>query len=190
MPQPPPGTAPRHVRTLWFVELAALGLSALSLIAVILIGRRQLRLGAEQLRLARTSTRASQESAAASARAGAAAVQAAAKVEQDAVVRRLEAVLEVVIEMRALWNKQTFSAGATGSGLVRGSPESLARLRLTRQLESRLVVVEEFSAQMAKTEQLVNIFAVGCGNTQLEGAVFETKQVLRRAAGLQPTQDP
>ena len=172
------------------MELAALVLSGLSFVAVILIGGRQLRLGREQLRLARKSTSASQQSAAASGRAAEASVRAAAKAEQDAVVRRLEAVLEVVIEMRALWNDQTFGAGPSGSNFVSGSPEILARLRLMRQLESRLVVVEQFVADMVKTEKLVHIFAdAGCGTSQLDGAIFETKKVLREAGRPEPREE-
>ena len=172
------------------MELAAIVLSGLSFIAIVLIGGRQLRLGTEQLRLARKSTRASQQSAAASERAAEASVRAAAKAEQDGVVRHLEAVLEVVIEMRALWNDQSFAAGAGESSLVSGSPETLARLRLMRQLESRLVVVEQFAAWMEKTENLMHVFAdPGCGNARLEEAIDETKKVLRGAGRCEPRED-
>ena len=149
-----------------------------------------MRLGREQLRLARKSTGASQQSASAAERAAEASVRAAAKAEQDAVVRRLVAVLEVVIEMRALWNDQTFAPSATGSSLVSGSPEILARLRLMRQLESRLVVVEQFAANMEKTKTLVHVFAdAGCGSVQLEEAIDETKKVLREAGRPEPSED-
>ena len=172
------------------MELAAIVLSGLSFVAVVLIGGRQLRLGREQLRLARKSTSASQQSAAAAERAAEASVRAAAKAETDGVVRRLEAVLEVVIEMRALWNDQILGVGASGSNLVSGSPEILARLRLMRQLESRLVVVEQFADRMEKTENLVHIFAdAGCGNARLEEAIDETKKVLRGAGRCEPRED-
>ncbi len=172
------------------MELATIVLSGLSFVAVVLIGGRQLRLGREQLRLARKSASASQQSAAASERAAEASVRAAAKAEQDAVVRRLESVLEVVTEMRALWNEQTVAGGASGSELVSGSPEILARLRLMRQLESRLVVVEQFAADMEKTKNLAHVFAdAGCGSVQLDRAIDETKRVLWTAARLGPTQD-
>jgi hypothetical protein len=128
------------------------------------------------IELAASNVDAALRSAEASARAAEASIRSAAVAESDATRRRLEAVLDVVVEMRALFNEQT-AAGITGSDLVSGSVPSLERLRLMRAMEARLVSVEEFADRLKATTLLGQNY--NYGTTQLEGAINELKAILR-----------
>lgn len=144
----------------WVADL----LSGLSLVAVVVIGCLTIRLGRRSIELTERSVRsaeqaakATEQSAAASDRAAEASVQAAQATErsvvasetaarlaaQDARVRRIEAALDVVLEMRALFNDQVKAHEAEGPWApAYGSAEALARLALSRRLEARLVPFE------------------------------------------------
>ena len=77
-------------------------LSGLSLVAVIIIGWLSIRLGERAAKVAEESTRASERAAGATERSVVASERAALLASQDAKIRRIEALLDVVLEMRQL----------------------------------------------------------------------------------------
>ncbi len=90
------------------------------------------------------SAEASVQAAQATEHSVAASEAAARLAAQDARIRRIEAALDVVLEMRALFNDQVKAHEAEGPwGPAHGSTEALARLALSRRLKARLVPFEE-----------------------------------------------
>jgi hypothetical protein len=186
------------------MNLASLIISSLSLIAVIIIGRRSIRLGQQAAlsgqKSAEASDRAAQataESAAASSRAAeatersvAASERAASLAERDARYRRLESILDVLITMREMFNEQVFPEHERDNWTpARNSPEQLARLALRRRLEGRLVPFEAQFDDSTNTCQLALSNVDGWSTSQLEGAITELKQLLWTVGnddGLQP----
>ncbi|MHB1711219.1 MAG: hypothetical protein ACYCV7_07430 [Acidimicrobiales bacterium] len=168
------------------VNLAALLLSALSLIVVSLVGWHSWHLGREMVKLTRESADATRRSAEASQsaaeatersvsateEAATASMRAAKLVEDDARRRRIEAALDVVVEMRALFNEQ-IEVGAPDLGL-------LARLAMSRRLEARMAALERYD-ELAKTRSLV-IEARVWSNTLIEQAITELTCLLRSPA--------
>ncbi|KJF18057.1 hypothetical protein [Acidithrix ferrooxidans] len=97
------------------------------------------------------------------------------------LARLLQALLDVTLEMRQLFNDQQFSHTDDVSPWVPAlsihSTENLARLVLCRQLEGRLVPFEDelaigtFARTLATTQDW--------SSTYLEGAIEEVKALLR-----------
>ena len=112
-------------------------LSGLSLAAVVVIGWRSIQLGARSAAAAEKSAQASVDAAEASVNAAEATMRsvtasehAAFLASQDARLRRLEAVLDVILEMRELFNEQMVAHEMDVPPWVppRHSPEELGRI--------------------------------------------------------------
>jgi hypothetical protein len=114
----------------------AVSLSGLSLVAVIVIGWKTLQYGRRSTEASECAATASVQAVLATERSVLASEQAARLAEQDALVRRIDPVLDVVLEMRQLFNDQVVISELNPRN---GSPEALARLALCRRLEVRLV---------------------------------------------------
>lgn len=155
------------------------GLSGASLVAVVIIGWRSIVLGGRAARSAEQSARSSESAGAATERSAAATERAAVLAASDARYRRAEALLDVVLEMRDLFNRQNAIHGSVGSGwnLTNGSPEQLARLALMRSLEGRFVPFETELDSTSNTRILSTTSLWMSG--QLEGAIEEIKAILR-----------
>jgi hypothetical protein len=178
----------------WVADL----LAGLSLVAVVIIGWLTLQLGRRStdasersataaIQAAEATERsvgASEQSAEASLQAAqatersVAASEAAARLAaQDARMRRVEAVLDVVLEMRALFNDQVKEAEGPWVPAY-GSTEALARLALSRRLEARLVPFEEEIQQGSDLSMLTTTF--NWSSTNLESTITLLKPGSRR----------
>lgn len=161
------------------MALASLLLSALSFIAVVIIGVRSIRLGERSTKAAEHSSAEAERSTQSTARAADATLQSVraaehmtAMVRDDIVLRRIEAVLDTLVEMRELLNRQ--SAETTpGAGETTRSPTFLARLALQRKLEVRLVAVNDLFD--AKTDVATLATTSTWDSHRLEAAVNEAK---------------
>jgi hypothetical protein len=156
-------------------------LGGLSLIAVVIIGLASIKIGQRSAAAAEDSSKASVKASEATERAAeatersvAASERTAALAEIDARARRLTAVLDVVIEMRQLWNAQEFDPDALPRDL---RPQGLARLALSRKLEGAIVPFEQEFGQTTETYGLT--MRQDWSNSQLEGAIAEVKTLLR-----------
>lgn len=184
------------------MTLASLVLSGLSFVAVVLIGARSIKLNER-------STRAAESSIAESARATEATKQAAVAAEQssisseraanattksaqtiermaamvraDVVLRRIEAVMDTLIEMRELFNiqKALWSSNAAEVETMT-SPSVLARLALQRRLEIRLVAIKDVFDNTTNTATLATTST--WDSERLEGAIEEAKQAAAEVA--------
>jgi hypothetical protein len=143
------------------VTLAALVISGLSLLAVLLIGWRTVKSGEQSTRASvdaaeasKRAAEATEASVAASLRAAEATERTVAASERTAALvasstreRRLGGVIENLVRIRAVFNEQaathfdevpSWTPGA-------GSREALARMSLSRELEGRLApLAKEF----------------------------------------------
>ena len=178
------------------VNLAALIVSSLSLIAVVIIGYRSIKLGERSAKASEESAKASEgaakaskDSAISSSRAAeatersvVASERAAVLAAQDAQVRRLEAVLDVVLNMRQIFNEQQFirQPGHPPPTPEIHSPEALARLALIRKLEARLVPFDEKFDTTTPTRILTNSYL--WSTIHLEGSIDELKKFLKETA--------
>ena len=180
------------------MNLASLVISSLSLIAVIIIGWRSIRLGQRAAKAAEVSAKASEaaakatkESALASERAAEAtersvraSERAAALADQDARCRRIEGVLDVILSMREVFNEQVVTHEKDFPPWTPGlhSQEMLIRTALRRKLEGRLVLFEEQLDSRTATRTLTtpNLWSSGL----LETAIDEVKALLKAAANL------
>jgi hypothetical protein len=114
------------------VTQAALAISVLSLLAVVLVGWRTIRSGEQ-------SARASVEAAEASKRAAEATEKTAGLVASSTRERRLGGVIENLVRIRALFNEQASNLQDVESWTPEvNSSEALARFSLCRELEGRL----------------------------------------------------
>lgn len=149
----------------FLVELAALA-------AVVVIGALTLRQGERAAKAAETAAAAAARSATAS--------EAAARVAaSDARIRRLEGLMDVVLQMRELLNLQI--VGVRGAYIPpTGSPEALARIALRRTLEGRLAVFGD------RFEDPSNVVSLSRGylwtTNELEGAINDLKAALTEEA--------
>ena len=158
-----------------------------SLVAVIIIGWRSVRLGERAAKASEESAKgsqvaamATQEAAAASGRAAeatersvAASERAAGLAAQDAWVRRLEAALDVALAMREMLNAQTLNLGR---GL---SPsELLDRVAMTRKLAGRVVPFGSYIS-LAPVRDLVALPPQSWSTNDLEAAIQALTDVLR-----------
>ena len=156
----------------WLADI----LSGLSLIGVVIIGWKTLEYGRRSTEASEKSADASVQAAQATERSVVASERAARLAEQDAEVRRVESLLDVVLEMRSLFNEQS---AATFLIPRQGSPEALARLALCRRLEARLVPFEE-KVKPDSNLHALNIQA-NWSSTNLEGAIAELKKWITEA---------
>jgi hypothetical protein len=180
------------------VNLTTLIISGLSLVAVVIIGYRSVKLGERSTKASEDSAKASEaaaeateESAIASRRAAEATERsvvasdlAASLAAQDAQIRRIEAVLDVVLNMREIFNEQQFirQPGHAPPTPEIHSPEALARLALIRKLEARIVPFEDRFDTSTPTRILTNSYL--WSTIHLEGSIDELKKFLKEAAGL------
>jgi hypothetical protein len=103
--------------------------------------------------------------------------RAAALADQDARCRRVEALLDVVLAMRELFNEQHAAHEREVPPWVPSphSPEALARLALCRKLEGRAVPLDD---QLDLSNwNLTTTYLWSSG--QLETAIAETKRPLK-----------
>ena len=180
------------------MNLAALIVSSLSLIAVIIIGYRSIRLGErstkaseDSAKASETAAKATEESSIASSRAAeatersvVASERAAALAAQDAQIRRIEAVLDVVLNMRQIFNEQQAQQQPGHPPPTPGmhEPEALARLALMRRLEARIVPFGERFNSMTPTHLLTTSYL--WSTIHLEGSIDELKKFLKETAEL------
>jgi hypothetical protein len=110
----------------------------------------------------------------------------AALANRDARIRRLESVLEVVLEMRELFNDQVIARGETATdwGETVHSPNALARLALSRKLEGRIVLFEKEFVQTSSVWQLAHDSLFGWRSNIFEEAIESIKSLLRSAVNL------
>jgi len=133
----------RYVLT---VTVAALVISVLSLLAVLLIGWRTVKSGEQSTRASVDAAEASKRAAEATEASVAASLRAAEATEKTAALvasstreRRLGGVVENLVRIRALFNEQSAQFQGVPSWTPgEGSKEALARLSLSRELEGRL----------------------------------------------------
>ena len=160
----------------------------MSLLVVIIIGLRSIRLGERSIRLGERSATAAEGSATASVKAAEATERsvtaselAAALAEQDAKIRRIEGVLDVVLEMREVFTAQVVTHEQDIPPWVPAlhSPEMLIQTALRRKLEGRLVLFEEQLDSRTATRTLTtpNLWSSGL----LETAIDEVKALLKAA---------
>lgn len=176
------------------MALASLILSTLSLIAVVIIGVRSIRLGERSTQAAEHSVAEAARSTEATARAAAAAEQSlmtservadatlkstqaaermAAMVKDDIVLRRIEAVLDTLVEMKDLFHRQYAETGPEFAETMQ-SPTVLARAALQRKLEVRLVAVAELFDATTTTATLATTSTWDAW--RLESAIKEAKE--------------
>ena len=156
------------------MNLASFLVSLAALLAVVVIGVRALGQGER-------SARSSEQSAAASVRSAVASERAARIAEGDALLRRLEGLMDVVLQMRELFNDQV-SVHDTMWVPGYGAPETLARTALMRLLEGRLVLFPERFGAQSSVAVLTTTHL--WSSTYLEGAIEEIKAALREAGAL------
>jgi hypothetical protein len=103
----------------------------------------------------------------------------------DAQYRRVEAVLDVVLEMRQVFNEQEYAHEGEVPPWVPAmhSPETLERLALGRKLEGRLVPLEEVLDARTNVRTLLGAHFWGSGT--LESAITEVKELLKRTTDVQ-----
>ena len=151
-------------------------LSGLSLLAVVIVGCKTLDLGRRSTEASEKSATASVQAARATERSVVASERAARLAEQDAEVRRIESLLDVVLEMRELFNEQIAVIQLFPR---RGSPEALARLALCRRFEVRLVPFEN------KVKPDSNLYSLSIQSSwtsdNLERAITELKNWMTEA---------
>lgn len=179
------------------VNLASLIISSLSLIAVVIIGYRSIRLGERSTKASEDSAKASEvaakateESAISSSRAAeatersvVASERAAALASQDAQIRRIEAVLDVVLNMREIFNEQITQHQQPGHPAFTPGmhdPEALARLALMRKLEARIVPFGDRFNNTTPTHLLTTSYL--WSTIHLEGSIDEMKMFLKETA--------
>lgn len=171
-------------------------ISGLSFIAVVIIGYRSIKLGQRSTKASEDSAKASEkaakgteESAISSSRAAeatersvVASERAAALAAQDARVRRIEAVLDVVLGMRVVFNEMNAlqQPGHPPPTPDLHSPEHLERLALIRRLEVRLVPFDNKFDETTPTRILTRSYL--WSSTHLEGSIDELKKFLKEVA--------
>jgi hypothetical protein len=170
------------------VTLAALVLSGLSLLAVLLIGWRTVKSG-EQSALAsveaaeasKRAAEATEASVASSLRAAEATERTVAATERTAALvasstreRRLGGVIDNLVRIRTLFNDQAAHLQDVGA-VEAGSREALARLSLCRELEGRLAPLgREFGPASHVRALVANIW----DSATLEAAIQEAVKAI------------
>lgn len=178
------------------MNLAALIVSSLSFIAVVIIGYSSIKLGERSAKASEESAKASEvaakateESAISSSRAAeatersvVASERAAALAAQDARLRRIEAVLDVVLNMREVFNEQIAQQQPGHPPFTPGmhDPEALARLALMRKLEARIVPFGDRFNSATPSHLLTTSYL--WSTIHLEGSIEELKGFLKATA--------
>jgi hypothetical protein len=102
----------------------------------------------------------------------------AERADRDSRTQRIHSLLDVVLEMRRLFNEQHKAhQGEVGWCPGYNSPEALARLNLSRKLETHLVLFDRDRTKLTMTESLSHTY--NWGSTHLEMAIEEGKALLR-----------
>ncbi len=159
--------------------------SVLSLMAVIAIGYKTLQLGQRSAKASEASAEASIQAAQATERSVIASEKAARLAAHDAQVRRIMSVLDVVLEMRELFNEQVSPIVNKPVGPISRqtvqltSPEKLSRLALSRKLKVRLVPFENKVQESSPLRSLVE--GLFWNTNDLEGAITELKGWIKEA---------
>ena len=164
--------APDEVPSL--LASVSLAVSVASLVIVMVIGRKTIRIGEEAVKAERESL----ESAERSREVAEASVRQATA---DAEGRRVERLLDVLIDMRETFNRQEASTGGLGLIDIRTwppSPQEQERLALCRRLEARLPPIEEYFDDKSMVRYLSR--STSWTSAQLETAILEAKALLRR----------
>jgi hypothetical protein len=176
------------------MNIASLLVSVAALLAVIFVGLRTIRLGERSAKAAEDSAKSSEravlateraveasvEASATSARSAKASESAATIAAMDARIRRVEGLMDVLLAMREVFNRQVEDHGGLGSpwNPEYGSREALDRLALMRTLETRLVLFD--GDRFGPTTNIVQIpLTLLWRSDQLEFAIEEVKQELR-----------
>lgn len=173
-------------QTVWvFADVAgdaSLGVSAASLVAVVLIGWRTIVVTHRAAQATEASLAVSERAAAATERSTEAsqqAVQAAtyanALMRHDARVRRIEAVLDVLVEMRRVWNEDHFRWQGKVN-LRSGTEENRRRINLCVQLEARLSLLDP--SELPKARGIGR--EVNWESGTLEDAIDEAHELLKQ----------
>ena len=158
------------------MEWVSLALSGLSLVAVLLIGWRTLLAMKDSNMIMGQSAEATRHSAEATDRSAIVTERVLQQADRQAHELRLGYMLDVLFEMRDLFNQQEVGRDPNWMpGYL--SPESLKRLALSRQLEGRLVPLEDDFDQQSMVRYLAR--AQQWTSTQFEEAILEVKTLLR-----------
>ena len=177
------------------MSLASLIISSISLVVVTFIGVRSVRTGERSAEASERSAAASESSSrsveraadatevatSASLRSALASEATSALASQDARVRRTEFLLELVLEMRELFNYQVapLEVKATSWDEAIDSPNALARLALARRLEWRLVLFENIFDQNSATWRLAVDSIYGWRSPIFDESIADIKGLLR-----------
>jgi hypothetical protein len=165
------------------VTLAALVISVLSLLAVLLVGWRTVKSGEQSARASvdaaessKRAAEATETSVTASLRAAEATERTAALVASSTKERRLGGVIENLVRIRALFNEQTghLHEGASWTPET-DSRAALARLSLCKELEGRIApLAGEFGPESSVRALVVNAW----DRTTLESALQEAVKAI------------
>jgi len=188
--------APDSVPTL----LASLSLVVAvgSLVAVTVIGRRTIRIGEAAVRAELESADVARRSLDSAESSRLAAEAASGRAAADAKGRRVERLLDVLIEMREMFNRQTATM-PPGMELYSvplqwpPSPEERERLALCRRLEVRLPPLEGDFDSASMVRHLAR--STQWGSSDLETAIMQAKTLLLNTVypndeGLPPPSGP
>lgn len=184
------------------MNLAALVVSSLSLLAVVLVGWRSISLGERSAKASEDSAKASEVAAKATERSTQASVRAAEATERsvaaseraaalaatDARVRRIESVLDTVLAMREVFNEQNAAHESEVPPWTPSlhAPEALARLALCRKLEGRLV---PFTDELDASTSVRTLTTTQNWNSGLlEFAISEVSELLKATVGTGATE--
>jgi hypothetical protein len=165
------------------MNLAALVLSGLSLIAVLLIGWRTVKSGEQSARASidaaeasKRAAEATEASVAASLRAAEATQMTASLVASSTRERRLGGVIDNLVRIRALFDDQSTEFRQVPSWTPGpGSREALARLSLCRELEGRLA---PFGSEFGPRSHLRMLLMRTWDSGTLEAAIQEAVQAI------------
>jgi hypothetical protein len=150
-------------------------ISIVSLLVVAILGLWNIYLGKRTTKAAEESARATKESVKATE-------LATALAQQDARLRRVEGILDVLLEIRDTWNKQHADhRNEPGWVPALDSPEQLARLDLCRKLDGRLL----FFGDEIDSNTAVRTLArdrIWTSNVQIDQAIDDMTKFLKTAS--------
>ena len=155
--------------------MVSIALSGVSLLVVAGLGWWNIRLG-------KRTTKASEDSAQATERAVKASERAATLAEQVAKLRRVAGVMDVVLEMREIFNEQIVANSQEPWVPAYSSLETVARTALMRKLEGRLVFFEHELDSTTSVRTLTTTY--NWSTTILDQAVTEVTDLLKATADL------
>jgi hypothetical protein len=156
----------------------SLGVSVVSLAVVIVIGRKTIRVGQDSVKVGQDSVEIAKRSVQVSESAREAAETASRRDVADSKMRRLEAMLDVILDMRQVFNAWNRISGDREPAY--NSPDAHGRLALCRTLEGRLVPLEDDFDEQTMTRYLARSSGAWTSG-QLETAILEVKTRLAAA---------